>query len=56
MYDKKKFTRVTLDFPIKLKKKLRLMAAAHEISMREIVIEAIKVRLKLLENKIDDEI
>ncbi len=53
MDTKNKLSRITIDLPLNLQKKLKAIAAINEMSMRTIVIQSIEKQLKKLENKID---
>ena len=51
-----KRTRLTIDLPVEMKRRLRLLAARRDISMRQYLLEAIKRQLaedwaKLTEQK-----
>lgn len=50
MNNKNNLSRLSIDLPLNLQKKLKALAALHGKSMREIVIESIEIQLHKLEN------
>lgn len=53
MNKKNKLSRLSIDLPLDLQKKLKALAAMHGKSMRTIVIESIENQLQKLESLVD---
>jgi len=53
MNSKNILSRITIDLPIDMQKKLKALAAMHSKSMRTVVIESIEKQIKILEAQID---
>lgn len=51
MNNKSNLSRISIDLPLNLQKRLKALAAMHSKSMREIVIESIEQQLQKLESK-----
>ena len=51
MESSEKILRLTIDIPLDMHKKLKALAAIHEKSMRDIVIEGIEKQIQKLDNK-----
>lgn len=51
MNNQDELSRISIDIPMNLQRKLKSLAALHDKSMRKIVIEAIEKKLQELENK-----
>lgn len=49
MNKENKLSRLSIDLPLDLQKKLKVLAAMHSKSMRAIVIESIEEQIKKLE-------
>lgn len=50
MINKSNLSRISIDLPLSLQKRLKALAAMHSKSMREIVIESIEQQLQKLES------
>ena len=51
MINKSNLSRISIDLPLNLQKRLKALAAMHGKSMREVVIESIEQQLQKLESK-----
>lgn len=56
MKRKKESTRLTIDLPLELHKKLKVKSAMVEKSMRDLVIEAIERKVQSLSTKLPNEL
>ncbi len=56
MERKKESTRLTIDLPLELHKKLKVKSAMVEKSMRDLVIEAIEGKVQSLSTKLPNEL
>jgi hypothetical protein len=52
MKRKEEITRITVDIPVNMQKKLKAIAAVHSKSMREVITESLANTLKDLEAEI----
>lgn len=53
MNKENKLSRLSIDLPLDLQKKLKALAAMHGKSMREVVVESIEYQIKKLETLVD---
>ena len=56
MERKKESTRLTIDLPLELHKKLKIKSAMAEKSMRDLVIEAIEGKVQSLSTEIPNDL
>lgn len=53
MRTKNELARITIDLPLELQKKLKILSAIKGTSMREIIIKSLEQKLKTMEKKMN---
>jgi hypothetical protein len=48
-----KYTRLSIDIPNEMHRKLKSITAIHGLSMRELLLDAVEVQIRKLEKELD---